>query len=166
MQGRELLILDKLLAHPDSSQREIAVACGISLGQTNLIIKQLCDDGLIRQDIVSKKKIKYSLTQRGLAERLRLSNEDILSAVKKYRKIKNMVTSLLNKLYEKGYREFILEGERGEIHEVISEVFDGNFRGRASLMWGPAEAKENQVVLNLDRRFSKNAVNVLHEITI
>ena len=76
--------------------------------------------------------------------------------------------NLLSGLYSKGYREFVLEGERGEIHDVISEVFDESMGDKASLVWGPADAKDGRVVLNLDRRFleTEHAVNVLHEIAI
>ena len=168
MFNKERLILDYLCARPDASQRGLALATGISLGQINSVLRNLCEDGLLRQEAVSKKKKKYTLTRRGLAERARLSNENILSAIRNYKKIKDIVANLLSGLYSKGYREFVLEGERGEIHDVISEVFDESMGDKASLVWGPADAKDGRVVLNLDRRFleTEHAVNVLHEIAI
>lgn len=165
---KEQLILNYLFGHPNAAQRELSVATGISLGQINLLIKQLCDNGLLRQDTVSKKKLKYSLTQRGLAERARLSNESILTVIREYKKIKQAVNHLLDTLHKKGYKEFVLEGEHGDMDEVISEVFDEHFVNRASLTWGPIEPKEGAVILNLERRFSagEHTVNVLNEITI
>ncbi|MBI2091406.1 MAG: winged helix-turn-helix transcriptional regulator [Deltaproteobacteria bacterium] len=169
MLNKELLILDRIYLKPEASQRELALSTGISLGQTNITIKKLTFDGFLRQDAVGKRKIKYSLTQRGLAERARLSNEAVLLTIQNYRKIKRAVIALLNKLCSDGYKEFILEGDRrGEMHEVIADVFDDNFREKATLYWGPQEPKEGQLVLNLDRRFltEKHYINVLHEITI
>lgn len=168
MLRKRQLILDYLILHPDSSQRDLAVSTGISLGQINLIIKLLCDDGLLRQDDVSKRKKRYILTQRGLAERARLSNESILSIIKNYRRIKLAVSNLLNGLQAKGFNEFVLEGDRGELHEVITEIVGEAFENKISLTWGPAEPKEGRVVLNLDRRFipDDNTVNVLHELRI
>lgn len=168
MLKKRQLILDHLLLRPDSSQRELAMAAGISLGQINLIIKNLCDESFLRQDTVSKRKKKYVLTQRGLAERARLSNESILSIIKDYKRIKNAVVRLLNNLQSKGFSEFVLEGEKGGLHDIISDVLNNNFGEKISLTWGPAEPKDGRVILNLDRRFvaAENTVNVLHEINI
>lgn len=162
------LILDHLLVRPDSSQRELAMAAGISLGQANLLIRDLCEEGFLRSDMVSKRKKKYVITQRGLAERARLSNERILSTINNYKRIKDALIRLINRLREKGYREFILEGDRSDLHDVVSEVFAGHFSDKVSLVWGPAEPKDGAVVLNLDRRFmfGDNTVNVLHELNI
>ncbi len=168
MLKKRQLILDHLLLRPDSSQRDLALATGISLGQINLIIKLLCDEGFLRQDAVSKRKNRYVLTQRGLAERARFSNEAILSTIKGYKKIKEAVIRLLTNLQVKGYTEFILEGDRGELQEVVCEVFNSNFAEKVTLTWGPAEPKDGRVLLNLDRRFvaAEHTVNVLHEINI
>lgn len=166
MVGKELLVLDHIYSHPEASQRDIALSTGISLGQTNQIIRLLCQCGQLRQDVITKKKIKYTLTQRGLAERARLFNENVLTAIRKYKKIKDSVKNLLTNLYDKGCREFVLEGERGEIHDVITEVFEKHFLDKANLIWGPSDGKPDQIVINLDRRIlmDKNVVNVLHEI--
>jgi predicted transcriptional regulator len=168
MLSKEFLILDHLCTRPQASQRELAMGCGISLGRTNAIIKDLVTKGLLRCEEQNGRKVSYILTQRGLAERARLSNENILSTIRNYRRIKDSVMELLNRLYGKGYREFVLEGDKGEIHDVITEIFDNHFKDRATLMWGPAETREAQIILNMDRRFltDKNAVNILHEITV
>lgn len=168
MLSKELLILDQINTNADASQRDLAMSAGISLGQINQIIKRLCADGLLHQDEVGKHRLRYTLTQRGLAERARLSNENILSTIGNYRRIKSSVAGLLDRLYSRGYREFVLEGERGEIHNVISEVFKDQFNDKASLVWGPVEPRDDVVILNLDRRFmgGRDVANVLHEIRI
>ena len=168
---RQFQILEHLSSRPDASQRDLSVATGISLGQINSIIKKLCDDGLLRCESILKKKIKYNLTQRGIAERARHSNEKILTILNNYRNVKRSVVGLLNGLYMKGYREFVLESENGgeDIYEVIKEAFEDHFKERAKLTWGPKNNKKDQVVLNLDRRYSGSAesvVNVLQEINI
>lgn len=167
--NKESLILDHLYSKPQASQRELAVATGISLGQINLILQRLCSNGLLRSERVAKKKTNYTLTQVGLAERTRRINEHLIFTVKGYNKIKSSCRDLLDRLYNDGYRRFVLEGERGEMHEVISNVFEEHFNGKASLSWGPAEGGEGQVILNLNRRFvngQRNVVNVLEEIAL
>ncbi len=168
MISKELLILDRLALNPDASQRELSVATGISLGHINSILKKLCNDGFIRQESLSKKRVKYPLTQRGIAERARLSNEKILLTLRDYKKIRGSVFGMLNTLLQRGVNEFVLEGERGDIYEVITEVFENNFKEQAAMVWGPAEPKNGSVVLNLDRRFNSlsNVVNVLHELSL
>ncbi len=167
--NKETIILECLYKTPEASQRELARAGGISLGQTNIIIKKFCDDGLIRREALSKRTTKYILTQRGIAERALRSNEQILLILRDYRRVKGAIVKLLHELYGKGFREFVLEGEPDGLHEVINSVFNANFKGRASLTWGPSAGRNDQIVLNLDRRFSgasKNVVHVLHEIAL
>jgi len=152
----------------EASQREIALVTGISLGQVNAIIKKLCENNLLRQEITSNKKYKYVLTQRGLAERARLSNEDILSTIRNYNKIQDSLKGLLNRLHVKGYKEFVLEGDKCDLHDVIRDVFERLELENASLLWGPSEERNDQVVLNLGRRFITGAhtVNVLNELNV
>lgn len=168
MISKELLILDRLALNPDASQRELSVATGISLGHINSILKKLCNDGFIRQESLSKKRVKYPLTQRGIAERARLSNEKILLTLRDYKKIRSSIFGILNRLVQNGVSEFVLEGDRGDIYEVITDVYDNHFRDRASMVWGPVDAKGESVILNLDRRFNSlsNVVNVLHELSL
>jgi len=168
MLSKEFLILDHFSARPHASQRELAMSCGISLGRTNAIIKDLVVKGFLRCEEQNGRRVKYVLTQRGIAERARLSNENILSTIKNYRRIRDSVRGLLDRLYGKGYREFVLEGDKGEIHDVIAEIFDRHFRDRATLMWGPAEGGKSRIILNMDRRFlaEPDTVNILHEIII
>lgn len=165
---KDRLILNNLYNRPEASQRELSLVTGISLGQVNAIIRNLCDNGLVKQENITKRKCRYTLTQGGMAERARLSNDNILTTIKNYNKIQDSVKSLLNRLHGKGYKEFVLDGERCEMHDVVRDVFERLSLGSAVLLWGPAEDKEGQVVLNLGRRYvpGANTVNVLHEINI
>ena len=166
MADKNRAILDHLCLKPDSSQRDISNATGISLGQVNLLIKRLCDNGFLRQEEISSRKHKYVLTQRGQAEKARLSNENILLTIRNYRRIKDSVRDLLGRLHGKGYKEFVLEGERGEMHDIVSEVFDDELNDKATLLWGPAEGTDGRVILNLGRGYlsGTHTVNVLNEI--
>lgn len=168
MQAKELLILDYLLQRPNASQRALSKATGISLGHINQIIKNLVTKGLLRFENVTQRRSRYVLTQQGIAERARLSNENVLNAIRNYKKIKQSVSNIISKLYHEGYREFVLDGERSELIDVIGEVFEIYYKDKAVLLWGPADEKEGQVILNLNRRYStaKNAVNLLSEISV
>jgi DNA-binding MarR family transcriptional regulator len=168
MKAKELLILDYLLQRPNASQRAISKATGISLGHINLIIKNLTAKGFLRFENVTKRRSRYVLTQQGIAERARLSNENVLNVIRNYKKVKQSVSSVLNRLYHEGYREFVMDGEKSELMDVISEVFESYYKDKAVLLWGPADEKEGQVILNLNRRYStaKNSVNLLGEISL
>ena len=71
-------ILRKIYNKPDSSQREIAVNLGFSLGKLNYCLKALQQKGLVKIENFNKKQdkvkyIQYILTPKGVAERTRLT---------------------------------------------------------------------------------------------
>ncbi len=136
--NKRFLILDALNADNAASQRDLSAETGISLGQTNVIIKKLCDDGLLEQEAISRKRVRYPLTERGRLELARYSSERVVFILREYRNIKKAVASLLTKLYERGFREFILEKELGDLHEVVRDAFDTHLSGRAAILDEPS----------------------------
>lgn len=86
-------LLSYLAAHPEASQREIAVELGVSIGKINYCLRALMKKGLvkIRNFRNSKNKLAYAyiLTPRGIEEkaevtvlwlRLKIAEHDALKA--------------------------------------------------------------------------------------
>jgi EPS-associated MarR family transcriptional regulator len=75
-------LLKTLEKHPDYSQRELAVAIGLSVGRTNFVIHALIEKGLIKigKFLQSDKKLTktiYILTPDGLRHRMSLTRSYI-----------------------------------------------------------------------------------------
>lgn len=68
----QLRILSRVLAADGEAgritQRDLAIAAGLSLGMTNLLLRQLAGKGWLSLDRASTRKIDYRLTSAGRAE--------------------------------------------------------------------------------------------------
>ena len=70
-------LLKLLTEHPESTQRELAAAMGISLGKANYCINALIEKGLIKTDNFRRNPYKgvyaYLLTPEGVQEKTRVT---------------------------------------------------------------------------------------------
>ncbi len=70
-------LLKLLTEHPESTQRELAAAMGISLGKANYCIKALIEKGLVKTDNFRRNPNKgiyaYLLTPEGVQEKARVT---------------------------------------------------------------------------------------------
>lgn len=169
--NKRFLILDSLNADQEASQRDISAETGISLGQTNVIIKKLCDEGHLIQEVISRKRVRYPLTEKGRLELSRYSNERVVFILREYRSIKKAVSELLAKLYERGFREFVLEKELGDLHEVVRDAFDARLSGRAAILDEPSTdgVDNGRVHLCLSERpnaMDRKMVNIFSEMAL
>jgi len=64
----EISLLEVLKANPDAGQRDMAEAIGLSLGMTNLLVKQLTARGWMLMRHLTSRKVQYALTPEGLKE--------------------------------------------------------------------------------------------------
>ena len=80
-EGEDLLfrLLRQLDTAPDASQRATAAAVGISLGRLNTLLRAAAESGLItisaRPGPDKRQRFAYSLTTRGAAEKVRLTDQ-------------------------------------------------------------------------------------------
>jgi len=70
---REISLLEVLKTHPDAGQRDMAEAIGLSLGMTNLLLKELSAKGWMLMRKLNTRKVQYVLTPEGLKELSRRS---------------------------------------------------------------------------------------------
>ncbi|MBY6057412.1 bifunctional sulfate adenylyltransferase/adenylylsulfate kinase [Leisingera daeponensis] len=88
--GEDLLfrLLRQLDTAPDASQRATAAAVGISLGRLNTLLRQAADSGLIaisaRPGPDKRQRFAYSLTTRGAAEKVRLTDQFLARKLAEY----------------------------------------------------------------------------------
>ncbi|MCF8039600.1 MAG: MarR family EPS-associated transcriptional regulator [Desulfohalobiaceae bacterium] len=91
-------ILKKVQDNPKITQRELAQSLGISLGKINYCLHALISEGLVKADNYSKSQNKpaylYSLTHRGLEEKLRVSKRFLQVKLKEYDLIRQEIEEL------------------------------------------------------------------------
>ena len=66
---KEFLILTKIDANPQASQRDISRDTGLSLGSVNLLLKKMAKEGLIKIDSIPAHRVAYMLTPKGIIEK-------------------------------------------------------------------------------------------------
>jgi len=66
-------ILQIIAENPQISQRKIAEAAGISLGQANFLMKKFIKKGLVKIEGQTPKSLRYNLTPQGMKEKMELT---------------------------------------------------------------------------------------------
>jgi len=70
---KEIHLLELLKTNPSAGQRDMAEAVGLSLGMTNILLKELAARGWMMMRRLTPRKIQYGLTPEGLKELSRRS---------------------------------------------------------------------------------------------
>lgn len=73
------------------SQRSLARSTGMALGLTNIVLKHLIRKGLVRITRVQRNRVKYSITQEGIAEKARMSRAYFAYTTRFYIEARNRV---------------------------------------------------------------------------
>jgi len=91
-------IFKLLQNNPDLSQRDLAIALGVSLGKVNYCIKALLEKGLLNSKRFknSKNKIAYTylLTPKGIEEKAKLTVQFLKIRLDEYKTIKKEIRQL------------------------------------------------------------------------
>ena len=88
-------ILRNIKKHPNSSQRELAIKTGISLGKLNYCLKALTEKGFVEIENFKKNPNKlnyiYVLTPKGIAEKTKLTINYMKLKMKEYDELKKEI---------------------------------------------------------------------------
>lgn len=94
----KLKILQQLAIKPDSSQRELAQALGISLGSVNYCLQALVEKGCIKMHNFQNKKHKltyaYLLTPAGIKEKVLLTKHFLERKLREYDALRTEIEAL------------------------------------------------------------------------
>lgn len=98
----QLAALRVLAAAPETSQRQVASALGISVGRTNYLLKALLEKGFVkvRNFRRSDNKLAYAyvLTPSGLTEKLRLTRAFIQRKEAEFERMQQVINELKSEL--------------------------------------------------------------------
>ena len=119
---RDLEILTAIEEGRPLTQRDLAQRLGVALGLTNLYLKRLATRGYIKivefpRKPAARKRLRYLLTPRGLAEKTRLTYEHMAHALALYRRARQALRVHLASLADRGVKRVALYGA-GEAAEL------------------------------------------------
>ena len=112
---RDLHILTAIGEGTPLTQRALAQRVGVALGLANLCVKRLARKGYIKVvefqgKPAARKRLRYLLTPKGLAEKTRLSYEHAVYALHLYRRTRQTLRESLGSLRERGLARLALYG--------------------------------------------------------
>jgi EPS-associated MarR family transcriptional regulator len=93
LKEENLLIINEIESKPATTQRDIAISLGISLGKTNYLLKELIKKGFIEAKNFTDgngklRKIQYLLTREGLQHKIFLMQHFLLLKEEEFKRLK------------------------------------------------------------------------------
>jgi DNA-binding MarR family transcriptional regulator len=119
---RELEILTAIAEGDSTTQRALAARLGVALGLTNLYLKRLVKKGYVKvvgfpTKPAARKRLRYLLTARGIAEKSRLTYDHMVYGLNLYRRARQTLRESLSQLPRAGMKRVALYGT-GEAAEL------------------------------------------------
>ena len=161
---KEFTVLKEISNNHQPNQRLIAERTGISLGLTNFIIKRLIKKGYIKARQLDARKVQYILTPKGFAEKVKKSYNYTLKTINLFKSIKEKIQELIISKYNKGKKEFIIQGK-----SELADMAEIAFRTIAleGIKCSRADSKDipknnNCVILTVENKINnKNCINLI-----
>ena len=112
---RDLRILSAIEEGTPLTQRALAERLGVALGLANLCLTRLARKGCIKivqfnDKPAARKRLRYLLTPRGLAEKSRLAYEHTVYALSLYRRTRQTLREALGRMANDGRKRVVLYG--------------------------------------------------------
>ena len=107
---REISLLEVLKNNPDAGQRDMAEAIGLSLGMTNLLLKDLSAKGWMLMRRLSPRKVQYVLTPEGAKELSRRSYRFLKKSIRHVADCRVQLETLVLQAKSGGTRGLLLSG--------------------------------------------------------
>jgi DNA-binding MarR family transcriptional regulator len=121
-QERNLEILTAIGGEAPVTQRALAEQLGVALGLANLCLKRLAGKGFIKvvefpKKPAARKRLRYVLTPKGMAEKSRLSYEYMAYSLRLFRRTRGHLRETMAGFHQGGMKRFALCGV-GEAAEL------------------------------------------------
>ena len=114
---RQLRLLTEISSGETVTQRRLAKKHGLALGLTNFLIRRLVKKGYVKLVNLERKRLRYLITPKGLAEKARLTYEYLDYSLALYRHVRTLMTETLAQMGRAGGRRVVVYGT-GELAEI------------------------------------------------
>lgn len=105
-----LMILREISVNPQTTQRDLSLRLGMSLGKINFLVKALIKEGLIKADNFKNSKNKigylYYLTPQGIEEKSSITYRFLKRKLVEYEKLEEEILRLKQELKADNTLEF------------------------------------------------------------
>ena len=145
---RQLQFLTEISSNDSVTQRRLAKRYRLALGLTNFLIHRLVNKGYVKIINLQRKRLRYLITPKGLAEKARLTYEYLNYSLALYRHLRTFLMQTLSAILESKRTKTVLFGtgelaqiallalqERGL--QVVAVVTDEPSNGHASFLGHP-----------------------------
>lgn len=107
----DLQILNHIEENPDTTQADLAMRLGVAVGSVNWYLKRLVSKGYIKVTQMQRRRLRYLLTPKGVAEKARLTRGYMQASLRLYRATRAQARNLLAQVVEAGYNAVCVEGD-------------------------------------------------------
>ncbi len=151
---RELNVLSEIRRLEKPTQRRISDQTGISLGMTNIVIKELLNKGFIKIRRLNRRNVEYLLTNRGIREITRRSYRFLQRTVNTLKVVKGGIRQIVEERHSTDPDTVFVISGNGEIAE-ITEMVLRELEQKSGVQWRKMEHKAaaangNVLVLHCD----------------
>ena len=141
---RTLKILEEIDNDHVPSQRDIAKKLNVSLGLVNSFIKRLAQKGYFKITTIPKNRVRYILTPKGAAEKVRLTYEYIHYSVQYYKDTRNKLRNLFEDLTHQGVKRVAFFG----VSDLTEIAYISLYESKLKLVTIVDEDKSAKHILN------------------
>jgi DNA-binding MarR family transcriptional regulator len=159
---KKIFLLELLKNQPQSGQRDMAEALGLSLGMTNLLLKELTAKGWMMMRKLNLRKVQYVLTPEGLKELSKRSYRYLKKSIRFVADCRVQLETLIAGARERGASGLFLVG-RSDLDFVLESLC--HHQGLAFLTAVEKPEKDQPawfVVYGEDRPETPNVLEYMH----
>lgn len=113
-----LQVLEEIEGGSSTTQRALSKRLGVALGLTNALVRRLAKKGYIEIASIDRRRMKYVLTPKGLAEKSRLTYHYLQHSINFYVTAREKVREGLRILEKEGVRSIVFYGA-GDVAEIV-----------------------------------------------
>ena len=110
-------ILDEVSKNGEVTQRGLSQRLGVALGLTNLYVKRLGKNGLIKVVNLKANRLRYELTPSGIAQKTTMAFQYVQDSYVFYREARKSLTKTFDGMKTAGARSVVLYGT-GDLAEI------------------------------------------------
>ena len=115
---RDLALLEEIEKDPDINQADLATQLGVAVGTVNWHLKRLISKGAIKVSRATRRKLRYLITNEGLAMRAGLTVDYIQQSFKLYRLLRTRTSELIPQVQSLNLHQVRLVAD-GDARDVI-----------------------------------------------
>jgi len=141
-QQRELRILEEIEKDPDTTQADLATRLGVAVGTVNWHVKRLVAKGYVKVTHLQRRRLRYLITPKGIAEKARLTVLYLQASMRLYRETRRQARRLIAEVRGAGYEQVCIQGD-GDLADVCRltcleqgmQVRAGRGDGQVPVLW-------------------------------